>query len=198
VDIKIDEIRRQEEMLAINKKHWVRPVKFGFTFLALFLLFYFFNILFFGLTNSGNSYNAFLANHFNYIQWLRQLLLAASTAIINALGYTAIHNDYELLVAGHGIIRLVYSCLGLGVISFFTAFVIAYPKAWRHKLIFIISGIVVIEVLNIIRFVLLAIFWDKRNPQIIDHHTIFNAIIYILIFISLYFWIRKPREINHN
>lgn len=194
VDIKIDEIRRQEQIFARNKQ-WVRPVKFVLSFLVLFLLFYFFNILFFGLTNPGNSYNAFLADHFNYIQWLRQFLLDASTSIISLFGYTAIHNNYELLVAGHGIIKLVYSCLGLGVISFFTAFVIAYPKPWRHKLVFIIAGILVIEILNIIRFVLLAIFWDKSHPQIIDHHTVFNTIIYILIFISLYFWISRPREI---
>jgi len=191
VDIKIDEIRKQEKT-ANEARHWVQPVKFVFSFLFLFLLFYFFNILFFGFTNPGNNYSAFLAGHLNYIQWLRQFLLGASTNIVNLLGYTAIHNEYELLVAGHGAIRLVYSCLGLGVISFFTAFVIAYPKPWRRKLIFIVAGILVIEMLNIIRFVLLAIFWDKHTPQIIDHHTVFNIIIYVLIIVSLFFWMKSP------
>jgi exosortase/archaeosortase family protein len=193
VDIKIDEIRQQKDGYA-NNGSWVRPVKFVFTFLFLFLLFYFFNVFYFGLTTPGNNYSAFLAHHLNYIQWLRQLLLDTSTGIINLFGYTAINNNNELLVAGHGMIVLVYSCLGLGVISFFTAFVIAYPKPWRQKLIFIVAGILVIEALNIIRFVLLAIFWDKHSPQIVDHHTIFNIAIYILIFISLYFWMKSSNK----
>ena len=193
VDIKIDEINQQARG-GRQTGHWASPLKFMFSFLCLFLLFYYFNILFFGLTSPGNHYNAFLADHLNYIQWIRQILLNASTAVINSLGLTAINNNYELLVAGHGIIRLVYSCLGLGVISFFTAFVIAYPKPLRAKIIFILSGILAIEMLNIIRFVLLALFWDKRSAQIIDHHTLFNTFIYILICISLYFWMKSPQK----
>lgn len=191
VDIKIDEINQQESGER-RMSYWVSPLKFVFSFLFLFLTFYYFNILFFGLTSPGNNYNAFLTDHLNYIQWLRRALLGISTAIINLSGFTAIHNNYELLVAGRGVIRLIYSCLGLGVISFFTAFVIAYPKPIRQKVIFIVSGILVIELLNVIRFVLLAIFWDKRSPQIIDHHTLFNIIIYILIAISIYFWVKAP------
>jgi len=193
VDIKIDEINRQKG-LTKQTQHWVSPVKFVFSFLALFLVFYYFNILFFGLTSPGNNYNAFLADHLNYIQWLRQFLLDSSTAIIKMFGFTAINNNYELLVAGRGTIRLVYSCLGLGVISFFAAFVIAYPKPLVRKIIFLVSGIVAIEIINIIRFVLLAIFWNKRSPQIIDHHTLFNIIIYILICFSLYLWIKEPSK----
>lgn len=197
VDIKIDEINQQASGER-RTSYWVSPLKFIVSFLFIFLLFYYFNILFFGFTSPGNSYNQFLTDHLNYIQWLRQFLLNASAAVINLFGLTAIHNNYELLVAGHGVIRLVYSCLGLGVISFFAAFVIAYPKPLRSKIIFIICGILAIELLNIIRFVLLAIFWDKRSAQIIDHHTIFNTIIYILVAISLYFWVKYPHKLKQN
>ncbi|HEX3386960.1 MAG TPA: hypothetical protein VHS53_17290, partial [Mucilaginibacter sp.] len=94
------------------------------------------------------------------------------------------------LVAGHGIIQLVYSCLGLGIMSFFTAFVIAFPKKLRSKIIFYFSGIVIFQILNIIRFVVLALFWKSTRGIILDHHTIFNILIYVLIGISLYFWIK--------
>lgn len=190
VDIKIDELLQKEKKTnAVN--YWAQPLKFVFSFLLLFLLFYYFNIAFFGLTSPGNNYSPFLAEHLNYIQWLRSFLLDTSTTVLNKTGYTAIHNDYRLLLAGHGEIVLIYSCLGLGVMSFFTAFVIAYPKPWLHKLIFIVVGLLVIQALNIVRFVLLAIFWNKQKQQIIDHHTIFNIIIYILIAISLYYWMKE-------
>ena len=167
------------------------PLKFLLLFLALFLFFYYFNIFFFGITSRGNHYNAFLDAHLNYIRLLRHLLLCVTRHIINLFGFTAITDDYQLLVAGHGTLDLVYSCLGLGVMSFFTAFVIAYPKTIKAKLFFLVSGLVVIQLLNVLRFVVLALLWDKKSGMIVDHHTIFNAIIYILIAVSLYFWVKQ-------
>lgn len=174
-------------------------IKFIVTFLFLFLLFYYFNLLFLGITSPGNYYSPFLAGNLNYIQWLRSLLLSGSALILRAFGFDVIYNHIDLLVAGKGTIRLAYDCLGLGVMSFFIAFVIAYPKKLSSKLWFLISGLLGIQFLNIIRFVLLALFWSKKTNQVIDHHTIFNIIIYILIMICLYFWVKsKDRTINYH
>ncbi|SDT53281.1 exosortase/archaeosortase family protein [Mucilaginibacter mallensis] len=167
-------------------------IKFIFSFIFLFLVFYFFNIMFFGLTSQGNHYSPFLAEHLNYIQGLRSLLLSTSASILNMLGFTAITSNTEMLVVGHQAIQVVYSCLGLGIISFFTAFVLAYPKPLKKKLIFIAAGIFIIELLNVIRFVLLGLYWNKNAAKTIDHHTLFNIFIYIIIAISLYFWIKNP------
>jgi exosortase/archaeosortase family protein len=154
-------------------------------------MFYYFNILFFGITNPGKHYYPFLANHLNYIRGLRWLLLSISAQVLNWFGFSAIHNSTELLVAGKGAIVLVYSCLGLGLMSFFAAFVIAYPKKTKQKVIFLITGILAIQFLNILRFVLLALFWNKNSSRIVDHHTVFNIILYIIIMTSLYFWIKQ-------
>jgi exosortase/archaeosortase family protein len=129
--------------------------------------------------------------HLNYVQGLRRLLLLCSAQIINWLGYNAITNNYQMLVAGHGIIQIVYSCLGLGLMSFFAAFVLSYPAGWKSRLIFLFCGLVMIQLLNIVRFILLALFWDKKTALIADHHTIFNLIIYILIAVSLFLWVKE-------
>ncbi len=176
------------------------PIKFIIIFIVLFLAFYYANIVFFGLTLPGNHYNAFLAEYLNYIAALRWLLIKCTLVIIKFFGYTAINNTDKLLVAGRSAIIISYSCLGLGVLSFFSAFVIAYPKPIIPKLVFLFAGIIVIEFLNVIRFVLLALYWDKHATWI-DHHTIFNIIIYIVIVISLYNWMRanypkKPYAAN--
>jgi len=195
VDIKIDE-RLKQNSITKPINNWVIPLKFVLSFICLFLLFYYFNIGFFAITTPGNHYNAFLATYLNYIQGLRWLLLNCSALVLHIMGFTAVTNQYELLVAGHTIIQLVYSCLGLGVISFFSAFVIAFPKSRKSKVIFLIAGILCIEFLNVIRFVLLALFWNKQKEQVIDHHTIFNIIIYIIIAISLYFWVKYQGTAN--
>jgi exosortase/archaeosortase family protein len=200
VDIKIDEILQQQK--SIPKTDYDRknePLRFVISFVVLFLSFYYFNIFYFGITNPGaRHYNVFIAGHFNYISGLRWLLLHSSAQILNWLGYGAITNEYNLLVAGHGILQLIYSCLGLGVISFFAAFVLSYPKKWKSKIIFLAGGILGIEFLNIIRFILLALFWDKQNNKILDHHTIFNICIYVIIAISLYFWVKHDNAFNEG
>ena len=171
--------------------HKTSPIRFLLLFLGLFLFFYYFNIFFFSITSpGGHSYSPFFDEHLNYIRWFRHLLVSVSSIIINWFGYNAINNDYQLLVAGHGTIDIVYSCLGLGIMSFFVAFVIAYPKRMKPKLIFLFTGLICIQILNVLRFVLLALFWDKKSKVMLDHHTIFNIIIYIIIAISLYFWVK--------
>jgi exosortase/archaeosortase family protein len=170
------------------------PERFTLVFLVLFAFFYYLNIFFFGLTTRGNHYNRVLAEDLNYIRALRYALLHISAQIINWLGFTAITSEYELLVSGRSIIKMVYSCLGLGIISFFAAFVLAYPKKIKPKLIFLAIGILSIQILNILRFVLLALFWNNKKDHLLDHHTIFNIVIYIIIAISLYFWVKHDEQ----
>lgn len=196
VDIKIDEIVNQPGIIKkSNTINRVNPLRFIVSFTVLFAIFYYFNLFYIGITTPGNYYNAFLGEHLNYISWLRHLLLNCSAQMLNWLKFPAITNEYDLLVAGHGIIQLVYSCLGLGVISFFSAFVISYPKKWPSKVIFLIGGVLGIELLNVCRFVLLALYWDKRNVTILDHHTLFNILIYIIIAVSLYLWINQEEKL---
>lgn len=198
VDIKMDEILKQQHPEKLTQKN-ASPLKFILRFLIMFLVFNYFNVWFFSITTPGNNYNSFLTDHLNYIQWLRWILLHSSKGLLNLMGFTAICDDQHLLVAGHYTIEVVYSCLGLGVISFFTAFVLAYPKALKPKLIFLFAGILVIEILNVIRFMLLALYWNDTDRNTIDHHTIFNIIIYIVIAVSLYFWVknRASEKVNY-
>lgn len=185
-------------MKALHKES---PLRFLLVFLGLFLLFYYFNIFFFSITSHGNHYSPFFDEHLNYIRWFRHLLLHISKTIINWFGYNSISNDYQLLVAGRGTINIVYSCLGLGVMSFFSAFVIAYPKKFKPKLIFLVAGLISIQVLNVLRFVLLAVLWNRKSGLILDHHTVFNIIIYTIIATSLYFWVKhddKPAASAKN
>lgn len=199
VDVKIDELMSAGKVntppVAAKRNE---PVRFVITFLVLFLFFYYFNILFFGITQPGNHYSPWLAHHLNYIQALRVGLLKSSAQLLKWMGFSAITNQYELLVAGHGIIQLVYSCLGLGLISFFAAFVLSYPKKWKSKITFLIVGILAIEFLNILRFVVLSLFWHHNDAHIVDHHTLFNIFIYLVIAVTLYFWVKNDKALSDN
>ncbi len=193
VDVKIDELLQKQKPV----KKTNSPLKFVCLFAILFAAFYFFNLFYIGITSPVNHYSHFLADHLNYIHWLRWTLLQSSAQILRWLGFAVITNEYDLLVAGHGIIQLAYDCLGLGVSSFFAAFVLAYPKKFKSKILFLIAGVLGIEGLNVIRFVLLALFWDKKHTGILDHHTIFNIFIYVIIAITLYFWVKRDNVLSN-
>lgn len=175
---------------------WNNPsVRFSVLFIGLFCLFYYFHIFYNGIVTPGGWYSAFLELHLNYIKWLRNVLLYATSEILTGLGYHNKYNDMALLVVARGAIVLAYDCLGLGVMSFFTAFIIAYPKPWKSKILFLVTGLIGIQLLNIIRFILLALFWQQKGKNWnLDHHTLFNVIIYVLIVLTIYLWInqRKP------
>jgi exosortase/archaeosortase family protein len=175
-----------------------KAVKFSITFVVLFLALYYFNIGFFSITSPQSSnYKSFVADHFDYIRVLRHILLQSTSFVLRLAGFATVTNEYELLIAGRGGIRLVYSCLGLGLMSFFTAFVLAYPKALKEKVVFLITGLFVIQLLNIFRMATVALFWGKAAQHIIDHHVIFNGIIYVIIGIGLYFWVTADDRRKH-
>jgi exosortase/archaeosortase family protein len=159
-------------------------------FLCLFGLLYGFYIGYLSITAPGGYYNAFLDNHLNFIAWLRYLLIETSAAILNLLGYQTKTASDQMLVAGHNIVYVGYDCLGFGVMCFFTAFVLTYPGIFKIRLLFLVTGLICIQLINLARFVILSLYWHPSNSVYLsDHHTIFNIIVYILIGVSLYFYI---------
>ncbi|MGY4537040.1 exosortase/archaeosortase family protein [Mucilaginibacter sp. UYNi724] len=164
---------------------------FVIKFLCLFGLLYGFYIGYVSITSPGGLYMPFFEKHLNMISGLRYILIESSASILRILGYQTRTNDYQLLVVSHNILHIAYDCLGFGVMCFFTAFVVAYPGSLKSKVLFWVVGVVTIQLLNILRFVLLALYWKRNtNVYLSDHHTIFNIVVYILIAISLYFYTR--------
>ncbi|HUH33196.1 MAG TPA: exosortase/archaeosortase family protein, partial [Daejeonella sp.] len=144
-----------------------------------------------GITAPGNYYSQFLDEHLNYISGFRNLLIGISAWIIRIFGYQVFTSDTTLHALNAGGINVVYSCLGFGVMSFFVAFVIAWPqRSLNSKLWFIPAGLFLIQALNIARFIMITLFW-RNSPyrSVIDHHTLFNVILYAILLASIYFWI---------
>ena len=183
---------QNQEFTAAKKQADRKAIKFIVILFILYILFSQGNLFMFSvMTPTGRFYNTYIAEHFDYIQGLKTALIKPAVWIIKLFGFYAIHNEMDVLVINGPYLRINYSCLGLGVMSFLAAFSIAYPKPVKEKWIFFIAGIIVVQLLNVVRFVLLALYWDMRTTKIIDHHTIFNVVIYIIILVSIYFWTKR-------
>jgi exosortase/archaeosortase family protein len=80
------------------------------------------------------------------------------------------------------------SCVGYGVYSFWIAFVAANQGTIYKKMRWIIVGIFLLWLINVLRITLLLVAVNNGWPMPlgIDHHTWFNIAAYLLIFIMIF------------
>ena len=108
---------------------------------------------------------------------------------MSVLGYeTYLEDAYTIKVVNGASVRLVYSCLGYGVISFWIAFIAANQANIYFKLKWLVIGIFFIIFSNTIRISFLLIANENKWPKVfnIDHHTVYNIINYVLLIILIF------------
>lgn len=184
-----------EQTLAQKKKANKTAILFVVKLLFFYFLFSQGNLFMNSVISEGGKYyNAFISENLNYIQGLRTILITPAVWIIKLFGFYAISNEMDVMVVDGPMLRVNYSCLGLGVMSFFTAFVIAFPAKLKSKIKLFLIGTIMIYILNVSRIaglgVLLGYFKSQRH-NFTYHHEIFNVIVYICIFLLLYLYIKK-------
>lgn len=179
-----------------NKK---KANKTAIIFVVKLLVFYFLfsqgNLFMNSVMETGGRYhNEWISTHLDYIQGLKTALIKPAVWIIKLFGFYAIHNEMDVMVVDGPLLRVNYSCLGLGVMSFFAAFVIAFPAQLKSKIKLFVIGMVMIYVLNVLRIAGLGVllgYFESQRSNFTYHHEIFNIIVYLCIFALLYFWIKK-------
>ena len=181
--------------MKINKEY----IFFIIKFIGIFCILYFGTVAVIGLSVPQGYYSPFIAKHLNYIDWLRTSLLLTSKGLLSLLGYqTYIADKYDLIMKNGTGIRMVYSCIGYGVMSFWAAFVLANKGSWIKKLKWLLAGWLAIWIINVLRISILVIAINKRweMPLGWDHHTWFNIAAYLLIFILIYFYDRSSKILH--
>ena len=165
-------------------------------FIGVFCLFYFGSLAIIGLSAPVGLYSPFVAKYLNCIDWMRASLMLGSKGFLSLLGYATYFPDkYNIYMVNGTGVRMVYSCIGYGVMSFWAAFVIANSGSVVKKIKWLFSGWLVIWVINVIRLSLLVIALNKGwdMPLDIDHHTWFNIAAYLMIFVLIYFYDRSSK-----
>ena len=178
------------------KSFWNEPYfRFIFYFISLSLLLYGFNTAYIGITAKGGLYIPFLDQHLNYINWWRNFTINSAATVLRWMDYIVYTNNYQLKVIGRHGFTMVYTCLGYGIMSVFSAFVITFPGHIKARYVFLILGLILIQLLNTIRLIILSLYWDKRKPLLaIDHHDLFNMVVYTLLILVVYIWLKHPSK----
>ncbi len=169
-------------------------IGFAVGFIAIFLVLYFGNQFFIGITAPGNIYIEFLDSHLNYINWFRTTLLTASKFTTELFGHHSTINKYSIVLDNGATIGIVYACLGIGILSVWWAFVLSFPQKIDAKIKYLFLGSLFIVIINVLRISALALIFSKQSTtqyREINHHLIFNIACYILVFFMMKRWIDK-------
>ena len=107
--------------------------------------------------------------------------------------YPSTHDPSVVVqVEGIRIVRIIEGCNALSVMILFVAFILAFSKGFVKTFAYIIFGLFVIHILNVLRIALLTI-GIMKYPEYkhILHGVIFPLIIYGTVFFLWIIWVTK-------
>ncbi len=119
--------------------------------------------------------------------------IAVSKWILELFNYNVFTGEDRLIgIDGSGGLWVGDNCNGIAMFALFTGFIVAYKGNWKLKIVYILIGILCIELLNIFRLVGLSILdihsraWTEFN-----HTYTFTILIYGFIFLLWILWVNK-------
>lgn len=148
-----------------------------------FTIFYIFNMFVFFLIF---NYQQTIDLHSMYTNILNPIV----TFFVNGIGIEAFMSGIDIILPT-SILKILFGCNGLEAILIFTAGVLAYQSDLGYKLKYLLKGILLISVINVLRLVLLAYVIEVHNSYftlmhdyVTQHMMVFFSIILFLIFTS--------------
>jgi exosortase/archaeosortase family protein len=117
-------------------------------------------------------------------------IIYPSKYLLSSIGYETVLGNRTIAIVGHRGVEIQGPCMGFDVFSVFIALIIAYPSRTTNfqKALFIVAGVLAIHILNVLRVSALLLKHTYSIKLPINHHDLFNIVIYIFVFASFYFW----------
>lgn len=100
--------------------------------------------------------------------------------------------SYRFFVNGKRVARVVEGCNAVSVMILFVAFIVAFSSAFKRTVLFIIAGLIIIHILNIVRVGLLSAgFYYYPQYKELLHDIVFPLFIYGVVFALWIIWVTK-------
>jgi len=166
--------------------------------ILLFLLLYFFIkyafYFYVGLTTPGGKlFVPFLKDYANFPYWLTLIASKSAKFLLEICGYNVYQKDAaNITIAGSRGVTIAWGCLGIGAIGLWIAFIVAHRKfSTANKLRWIISGVLLIFLVNIVRIdmITLSNHYDWKYFQSFNAHTSFDILTYAIILVMMLIFI---------
>jgi exosortase/archaeosortase family protein len=122
-------------------------------------------------------------------QWLTTHIVVVSSNVLEFLKIPHFAEGRLIGMPATAGVLLVNGCSGISAMGLFVGFVIAYPGRWDYRLMFILFGVFILYLVNIIRITVLVVvqgFWDAGFAIMHDYST--SAVFYLVIFLLWMIW----------
>lgn len=133
-----------------------------------------------------------------YPDYMTHVVAIQSQDLLNVSGYNTMvmpHPDepsMKLIVNGKYVARIIEGCNSVSIIILFVSFIVAFSGNLKETIIFVLSGSVLLYVVNLLRIVILSIgLYHYPWRAGILHHVIFPGIIYGMVFLLWMFWANR-------
>nr|WP_262486782.1 exosortase family protein XrtF [Flavobacterium subsaxonicum] len=171
-------------ILQKNRTFFIFLLKFGLSYLVLSGLYWLF-------------LNQYDAAHFEP-DGMTTLVAHQSRDLVSFLGEDAAitphpkEPSYYFYLHGKKIARIIEGCNALSVMILFAAFVVAFSTTFKRTALYILGGIIVLHILNIIRIALLSIgvYYYPEQEELL-HDIVFPLFIYGVVFVLWVAWVTK-------
>lgn len=141
----------------------------------------------------------------HYPDFITYYVAKQSNDLINTFGYTGQifpmpnHPAMAQFVNGRHVARIIEGCNAISVIILFVSFVLAFAKKIKTTFLFILSGVSIIYVLNILRVSLLCIgLYEYPESQALLHDILFPLVIYGVVLCLWVIWVKIVLKAKGN
>ena len=111
---------------------------------------------------------------------------------LSIIGFESEGKDKVIYIDQQPSVLVADACNGLELFALYIGFLLAFPGHIRSKLIFIVFGVILIFVVNILREMALALNYNFFQETFeINHKYTYAFIVYILIFFIWRFWLKR-------
>jgi exosortase/archaeosortase family protein len=138
----------------------------------------------------------FILGCFEFFPWV-DFLFKTSQMILSWFQIESVVEPY-ILIGDNGSLLMVKSCLGFNTMLLFASLVFLTGENSWTSWIYILIGLVILNIANIMRLVLLFAHIQKHGTYVgwIDYHDLYDYIIYGIVFILWVIWFEKLSEIR--
>lgn len=100
--------------------------------------------------------------------------------------------SYRFFINGTPAARIVEGCNAVSVMVLFVAFIVAFSSTFKRTALFIVAGILVLHLLNIVRVSLLCMgYYYYPEYKKLLHDIVFPLFIYGVVFLLWIVWVKK-------
>ncbi|MDO6760763.1 exosortase family protein XrtF [Tamlana sp. 2_MG-2023] len=163
-------------------------IKFMLTFLGVYV----------ALSVIYSFYLEFSDGSIYYPDYFTNLVGLQTSELLEFFGYQSEvlkhpnEPSLKLLLNGEYLARIVEGCNALSVIILFISFIIAFSGTFKITTIYILSGSVLIYIVNLLRIAVLAIgLYLFPEYEEVLHNVVFPGIIYGMVFLLWVIWVNR-------